>query len=119
MTKEQYEKLNKYDEQLNTAYYGNYVRRLYSVALNELDEMYKQLFPNAPDSKLKTGCSSCVLKALKKMAQEYFNYQPPQPKQEDENKMEITTINTTEQDETIGRSQPVKPRGRKKKPANS
>lgn len=77
MTKELKEKMSKYEEQFKTAKYGNYVRRLYSTSLNELDEIYKELFPDSPDSRLKTGCSNCVLKAIKKMAEEYFKEEEP------------------------------------------
>lgn len=74
MTKKQFERLSKYDEQLTTAKIGNYVRKMYSQSLIELDNIYRELFPTAAESNLKSGCSSCVVKAMKKIAEPYFKY---------------------------------------------
>lgn len=84
MTKEIHDKLSKYEEQLTTAKIGGYVRKLYSSALTELDEIYTKLYPSMPASNLKTGCSVCVVKAMKKMAEDYFNYKPRNTKKKEE-----------------------------------
>lgn len=73
MNKQQYLTLQKYEEQLSTAKIGNYVRKMYKSTLEELDSVYKQLFPNE-DSRLFSGCGKCILRATRRLADEYFKY---------------------------------------------
>lgn len=100
MTQEQYEILKKYEEQLSTAKIGNYVRRMYATALEELDNVYKEMFPSTHLS-IKSGCSSCVLKALKQMAEPYFQYKETKAETEIETKVE-TEITETKPKKTNG-----------------
>ena len=73
MTKQQYNKLQQYEEQFRTAVIGSYVRKLYKPNLTELDKIYMEIFKS--DSKLLSGCPKCILTAMKKLGTEYFNYQ--------------------------------------------
>lgn len=70
LTKKQYSKLKKYDGKLYTALYCDFVRLVDRTAIDELDEVFRELFPN--ESGVKSGCSRCVLKAVKKLAERYF-----------------------------------------------
>lgn len=88
ITKEQHDRLSKYNQQLDTAYHLNYLRNLGREAVNELDIIYQEIF-NQP-SKLKSGCSACVMQETKRLAKEYFSYVPPkQEEEETENNTEI------------------------------
>jgi DNA-binding Lrp family transcriptional regulator len=70
LTKKQYSRLKKYDGKLYTALYCDFVRLVDRTAIDELDEVFRELFPN--ESGVKSGCSRCVLKAVKKLAERYF-----------------------------------------------
>ena len=76
ITKEQHDRLAKYHQQLDTAYHLNYLRNLGREAVNELDIIYQEIF-NQP-SKLKSGCSACVMQETKRLAKEYFSYVEPE-----------------------------------------
>lgn len=71
MTEELYERLSQYEETLRKAKDGYY--RESTHTLNELDGIYKELFPNRP-SKVLNGCSRCVLKCLKELGEAYDAY---------------------------------------------
>lgn len=86
MTKEQHDRLSKYEQHFNTAYRLNYLRNLGREAVTELDEVYVQLFGHS--SKLKSGCSACVMSEVKRMAREYYDYQEPEEEQPTDNKEE-------------------------------
>lgn len=109
MTQEQYEILKKYEEQLSTAKIGNYVRRMYATALEELDNLYKEMFPSTHLS-IKSGCSSCVLKALKQMAEPFFQY-----KTKAETEIETETKVETKVETEITETKPKKTNGTKTK----
>jgi len=79
MTEEQYNILLKYEEQMLNAKIGNFVRKMYSQTLKELDEVYQQLFNRK--SKLLTGCGKCILDETKKLADEFFKYKDELEKQ--------------------------------------
>ncbi|MBP5421430.1 MAG: hypothetical protein J6Y78_03200 [Paludibacteraceae bacterium] len=79
ITKEQHDRLSKYNQQLDTAYHLNYLRNLGREAVNELDIIYQEIF-NQP-SKLKSGCSACVMQETKRLAKEYFSYVEPEPEE--------------------------------------
>ena len=113
MTQEQYEILKKYEEQLSTAKICNYVRRMYATALEELDNLYKEMFPSTHLS-IKSGCSSCVLKALKQMAEPYFQYKEKAETKETkvETKVEETKVETETE---ITETKPKKTNGTKSK----
>lgn len=89
MTKEQHDRLSKYEQHFNTAYRLNYLRNLGREAVTELDEVYVELFGHS--SKLKSGCSACVMSEVKRMAREYYDYQEPEEQpQETDNKPKKT-----------------------------
>ena len=75
MTQELHDRLDKYERSLYTAYYLDYLRNLGQTAVNELDEIYEELFGHK--SNLKNGCSYCVLQEVKKIGREYYAYQTP------------------------------------------
>lgn len=84
MTKQQYNKLQNYEEQFRTAIIGNYVRKMYKPNLTELDAIYTDMFKQ--ESKLLSGCPKCVLSAMKKLGTEYFKYQEKIKEKEISNK---------------------------------
>lgn len=91
ITKEQHDRLSKYNQQLDTAYHLNYLRNLGREAVNELDIIYQEIF-NQP-SKLKSGCSACVMQETKRLAKEYFSYVEPEPEEKpQDNNEEVKPI---------------------------
>lgn len=83
ITKEQYEKLKPYEDNLNTSFHADYCRNLGQNKVKVLDEIYRDIFGKA--SQLKSGCSFCVLESMKELAREYYHYVPqvqnePKPK---------------------------------------
>lgn len=74
MTQEQYERLKPYEKHFDTAYHSNYLRNLGMTVAGELDTLYTEII--GPGSKLKSGCSRCVLESVKELAQRYYSYKP-------------------------------------------
>ena len=69
MTKEQRERLSKYESALRNAVKNDFVH-LKSNEFNEIAEVYAEMFQ--PLRKGQMGCNSCRLSALKKLGEEYF-----------------------------------------------
>lgn len=92
MTQEQYQILLKYEEQMLSAKIGNYVRKMYSQTLKELDTVYQQLFNQK--SKLLSGCGKCILTDCKRLADEFFKYKDELEKQQINNNIEEVEIKT-------------------------
>ena len=75
MTKDIYNILKeRYSDTMYNTYYCDFFRNLNTPAKKELDGIYKRLFGN--DSRIQTGCGTCVLADLKLIAKEYYNYKP-------------------------------------------
>ena len=107
ITQELFERLQKQEIHFHSATIANFVRRLYTPDLNELDECFKIMFPNEK-SRLKNGCPKCILADIKKMATEYYAYK---------DKLKENTLIETEENKLIDNNQITKPKpnGRRKK----
>ena len=70
-TQEDYEYMGKFEYHLNTAINNNYCRIDSKVTLKAFADIYKRTLNK--DSKLVTGCSHCVLKDIKTLANLYFS----------------------------------------------
>lgn len=70
-TQEDYEYMGKFEYHLNTAVNNNYCRIDSKVTLKAFADIYKRTLNK--DSKLVTGCSHCVLKDIKTLANLYFS----------------------------------------------
>ena len=70
MTKEQLEKLSKYEKELNYAVKLNFMN-LGNGVFNEILKVYEELY-NSTLTKSQYNCASCRLKALKKIGEDYF-----------------------------------------------
>lgn len=69
MTKEQIEKLNKWETVLNNAVSHNFIH-LSTDEFNEIASVYDEIF--TPLTKRERGCNLCRLKAVKKVGEEYL-----------------------------------------------
>lgn len=110
MTQEQYIRLQQFENHLFTAYKCNYVRMLDRNTAGNLAEVYEQLYNQK--SRILNGCGHCVLTDLRKMGEDYFNYQEnikvvtqPEP---------IDVINTESEDKPKRRNNKVTNKGNKK-----
>lgn len=110
MTQEQYIRLQQFENHLFTAYKCNYVRMLDRNTAGNLAEVYEQLYNQK--SRILNGCGHCVLTDLKRMGEDYFNYQEnikvvtqPEP---------IDVINTESEDKPKRRNNKVTNKGNKK-----
>lgn len=74
-----YNKLRKYEQYLHTAQYGNYIRSLTNVQVEELIAIGKELGIEHKNN----HCPACTLAFIKKLAVPYF-----EQKQKLENKKE-------------------------------
>lgn len=72
MTKEQYDFLKQYEQNLWTAQQLDYSRNLPQSVLIEMDKIHFELFKE--NSGLLANCSRCSLKGLKRLAKVYFEY---------------------------------------------
>ena len=72
MVKKEYEALTKYEGKLDTVKRTGYVH-LTRSEWNEIHEVYKTVFGTAL-SKSEQNCPRCVVRAVNKLANEYFLY---------------------------------------------
>lgn len=72
MTKEQYEKLTQYEQELRYAVKLNFMS-MPNSKFNDIMAIYNELYPALNPRQL--ACSTCRLNALKKMGADYFSYQ--------------------------------------------
>lgn len=75
MKKEIREALKAYEKHLNTAKYANFIRLMPNES-KELCELYEKHF-GKPLTKAELNCGSCKLKAIKRLADDYFNVKKP------------------------------------------
>lgn len=71
MTKEQVERLQKYEQELNWALHQNFMSMTNSK-FNEIMSVYNEIY-ETPLSRSQMNCSTCRLNAVKRLAKEYFN----------------------------------------------
>ena len=69
MTKEQREKLSKYESALRNAVKNDFIH-VKAGEFNEIAEIYAEIFQ--PLRNGQKNCNSCRLSALKKLGEEYF-----------------------------------------------
>lgn len=71
MTKEQVERLQKYEQELNWALHQNFMSMTNSK-FNEIMSVYNEIY-ETPLSRSQMNCSTCRLNAVKRLAKDYFN----------------------------------------------
>lgn len=76
MNKEQYKKLQPYEQQFRTAVECNYARNLTTSTLATMASVYEEIFGHK--SKLGNGCGGCQLKDIKALGKEYLEYKKKQ-----------------------------------------
>lgn len=90
MTKEQHNKLIKYEQIFHTAISSNYYRSMDSRFASDFIDMCHELHIY-----VKPSCPACVLNALKAMGKLYFDYKEPveeKPIQDTQKPKDIETI---------------------------
>ena len=78
MTKENHDRLTKYESILSSAVKSSYARLLESE-MREIAEVYKDHFGIAL-TKSQLNCSTCKLHALQRIGKDYFEYVEVKPK---------------------------------------
>lgn len=71
ITKKQRAILSKYEQNLRTALYSNYVRAMSVKTIDEVKEVYEQI--TGVPYKMTYNCGACVLDLMKRTAAYYFN----------------------------------------------
>lgn len=107
MTKEQHDKLIKYEQIFRTAIDSNYYRSMDSRFASEFISMCREL-----NVYIKPSCPQCVLKALQTMGKLYFEYKEPEkekPIQDTPKPKDIETITKTNKVSQKSQKQPKKP----------
>lgn len=85
-----FKRLESYEDILRRAYYENYFRDLCDSHKRELNTLYNSLFGGG--SKITHGCSTCVLKDLRRIGEWYFN-----EKERREKEASTETVETNEE----------------------
>ena len=107
MTKEQHEKLIKYESIFKTAIESNYYRSMDSRFAADFIDMCHELHVY-----VKPSCPACVLTALKTMGRLYFDYKEPveeKPIQDTQNPEDTETIAKPDKVSQNKPKQPKKP----------
>lgn len=84
MTKEQYEKLVQYEQELRYAYKLSFMSMSRSK-FNEIMEVYNEIWE--PLSPRQANCGTCRLKAMKKIGEAYFQFQQEMAEEAKEERM--------------------------------
>lgn len=79
LTKEQYEKLTPYKDNLMSAYKNSFVHMSGNDFL-KVAEIYNEVFGQAL-TKSQMGCNTCRLNTLRKLGELYANYTLPEKKE--------------------------------------
>lgn len=107
MTKEQHDKLIKYEQIFRTAINSNYYRSMDSRFASDFISLCREL-----NVYIKPSCPQCVLKALQTMGKLYFEYKEPEkekPIQDTPKPKDIETITKTNKVSQKSQKQPKKP----------
>ena len=86
MTKEQYQRLKRYEHVFYTAIYGQYYRAMTSRDIAEFVQVCKELAVY-----INTSCPACVLKAFQTVGKLYYDYKP-EPETKEENSIQEREI---------------------------
>lgn len=106
MTKEQHDKLIKYEQIFRTAIDSNYYRSMDSRFASDFISLCREL-----NVYIKPSCPQCVLKALQTMGKLYFDYKEPEkekPIQDTPKPKDIETITKTNKVSQKSQKQPKK-----------
>lgn len=107
MTKEQHDKLIKYEQIFRTAIDSNYYRSMDSRFASDFISMCREL-----NVYIKPSCPQCVLRALQTMGKLYFEYKEPEkenPIQDIQKPEDIEIITKTNKVSQKSQKQPKKP----------
>lgn len=86
MTREQYDKLNVYEQQLRWAVRSNFVH-MSALEFAKVAALYEELYGQALTQAQK-NCNTCRLNALKKMGADYFAFQQELAQDDKDTRME-------------------------------
>ena len=89
MTREQYDKLQQYEQELRYAVRMNFMS-LSNGKFGEIMTIYKEMYGEMLN-KSQMGCSTCRLNALKRIGNDYFGFQQELAKKEKEERLSETT----------------------------
>lgn len=95
MTKEQYERLQKFEAELRYAVRMNFMS-MTNGKFAELVMIYKDLYGQELN-KRQMGCSTCRLNALKRIGKDYFAYQQELAEKEKAERLEKAKESTVDE----------------------
>ena len=84
LTKEQYEKLTPFRDQLKTAYKSSFIR-ITTTEFQKVADIYAEVF-GTPLRKGQMGCNTCRLNTMRKLGELYYSYVPEEKEEETEAK---------------------------------
>lgn len=105
MTKEQHDKLVKYESIFKTAIESNYYRSMDSRFAADFISMCHELHVY-----VKASCPQCVLTALKTMGKLYFNYKEPEKENPIQDTQKSEDIETIEKPVKVSQNKPKQPK---------
>ena len=86
MTKEQYEKISEYEQQLRWAVKSNFIH-MTNTEFSKLAMMYKEFYGEALTQSQMT-CNTCRLRALQRLGNDYFAYQQQMADEQKEERLD-------------------------------
>lgn len=105
MTKEQYEKMIKYEQIFRTAIDSNYYRSMDSRFAADFIAMCQELHVY-----IKPSCPQCVLTALKTMGKLYFDYKEPVEENPIQDTQKLEDIETITKPVKVSQNKPKQPK---------
>ena len=104
MTKELHEKLTKYESIFNTAIKSKYYRAMDHRFAADFVSRCKEM-----NIYINVSCPNCVLRALQKLGQLYFDYQEPKPETpaDDSSEPRTPTESPKDEDAAAGSSETI------------
>jgi hypothetical protein len=69
LTTEQYNRLQKFEKHLNTAYHGNYIRDITIIEVKELFEIYNEIYKKTEKN---ITCYNCRIRIIKMLGSLYY-----------------------------------------------
>lgn len=105
MTKEQHDKLIKYESIFKTAIESNYYRSMDSRFAADFISMCHELHVY-----IKPSCPACVLNALKTMGKLYFDYKEPEKEKQIQDTQKPVDIETITKSVKASQNKPKQPK---------
>lgn len=81
LTKEEYEYLQKFEKQINTATKSDYMRGIQKADVEKIGNIYSRLIGH--NYVFNSGCSRCILKLIKSISSYYYECKSEEDRREE------------------------------------